>query len=190
MIKSFTVRPKVNSLYTVRQRGGRFLERQEWLLAAELLCHCCRAKLLGITVLTAAVARDVHSNRTYKRKTKSMLWLCKCHFCSCHQISLTELLPPVCCCPRQRCPTDILIEPGACCSYCYGKLPLMMWWGILSFLLLSNLKDFLLWWSNQVAPAWRGVSAVRVASWLFSAFRCHPPLLPPITHTPGECAVR
>lgn len=78
--QEFTVRPKVNSLYTVRQRGERFMERQQWLLAGELLCHCCRAKLLGITVPTAAAARDVHSNRTYKRKTKSMLWLCKCNF--------------------------------------------------------------------------------------------------------------
>lgn len=46
--------------------GERFVERQEWLLARELLCHCCRAKFVGITVQAAAVTRAVHSNHTQK----------------------------------------------------------------------------------------------------------------------------
>lgn len=62
-------------MHTVSQPGERFIERQEWLLARELLCHCYRAKLVGITVQDAAVTRAVHSNHTHKSKTKNMLWL-------------------------------------------------------------------------------------------------------------------
>lgn len=39
-----------------------------------------------------------------------------------------------------------------CGSLCQKKLTLRMWQGIPSFLLLSNVRDFLIWWSTQVAP--------------------------------------
>lgn len=47
--------------------------RQEWLLAGELLCHCCRTKLVGTTLQAAAVTRAVHSNYTQKENKKHAL---------------------------------------------------------------------------------------------------------------------
>ena len=37
------------------------------------------------------------------------------------------------------------------CSSCQKTLTLRMWQGIPSFLLLSNVRDFLIWWRDQVA---------------------------------------
>lgn len=52
---------------------GEIYGKAEWLLARELLCHCCGVKLVGITVQAAAVTRAVHSNHTQKENKKHAL---------------------------------------------------------------------------------------------------------------------
>lgn len=74
------------------------MERQEWLLAREVLCHRCRAKLFGIPVQAAAVTRAAHSNHTQKGKTKSMFWVCKCGVLAAPEL----LVVPACCCLRRQ----------------------------------------------------------------------------------------
>lgn len=85
--------------------GGRFMERQEWLLAKELLCHCCRAKLVGITVQAAAVTRAVHSNHTQKENKKQALGM------QMQRRAQPQLLLPACCCVRLRYETDFGWNP-------------------------------------------------------------------------------
>lgn len=66
----FNEHSKVKSVHS-EPAGERFKGRQGWLLAGELLCHCCSTKLVGITVQAAAVTRAVHSNHTHKGKQKA-----------------------------------------------------------------------------------------------------------------------
>ena len=48
-------------------------------------------------------------------------------------------------------PKSCFCRVKPCCSFCQKKLNMRMSPGIPSFLLLSNVRDFLIWWSTQVA---------------------------------------